>query len=63
MVFALYSSNWTEMNIKLKKTILLAMQLNNAHQKKLQYSKTKVVNLEMFFQVRKLLLIEKVLNI
>jgi len=51
ILFALYSSNWTEMDMKCKKLILLTMQLNNAHQKKTQYTRTKIVNLEMFYKV------------
>ncbi|XP_022169061.1 odorant receptor 46a-like [Myzus persicae] len=50
IVFALYSSNWTEMDLKCKKLILLAMQLNNANHKKLKFTRTKIVNLEMFFK-------------
>eukprot|EP00102_Acyrthosiphon_pisum_P026807 XP_016664017.1 PREDICTED: uncharacterized protein LOC107885094 [Acyrthosiphon pisum] len=48
--FALYSSNWTEMDMKCKQLILLTMQLNNANQKKLRFSRTKIVNMEMFFK-------------
>jgi len=51
IVFALYSSNWTKMNIKCKKLILLTMKLNNANHKKLKFTETKIVNLEMFFKV------------
>ncbi|XP_022169059.1 odorant receptor 46a-like [Myzus persicae] len=50
IVFALYSSNWTEMDMKCKKLILLTMQLNNANHKKLKFTGTKIVNLEMFFK-------------
>ncbi|XP_022169093.1 odorant receptor 46a-like, partial [Myzus persicae] len=50
IVFALYSSNWTEMDMKCKKLILLAMKLNNANYKKLKFTRTKIVNLEMFFK-------------
>jgi len=47
----LYSSNWTEMDMKCKKLILLTMKMNNANQKKLKFIQTKIVNLEMFFKV------------
>ncbi|XP_022170316.1 uncharacterized protein LOC111033728 [Myzus persicae] len=50
IIFALYSSNWTEMDMKSKKLILIAMQLNNANQKKLRFTRTRIVNLEMFFK-------------
>ncbi|CAI6373156.1 unnamed protein product [Macrosiphum euphorbiae] len=50
VIFALYSSNWTEMDMKCKKLILLTMRLNNANQKKLKFTRTKIVNLEMFFK-------------
>ncbi|XP_015376771.1 PREDICTED: uncharacterized protein LOC107171052, partial [Diuraphis noxia] len=50
IIFALYSSNWTEMDIKCKKLILLAMEINSASRVKLQITNTKIVNLEMFTQ-------------
>jgi len=40
------------MGMKCKKLILLTMQLNNANQKKLRYSRSKIVNMEMYFKVR-----------
>jgi len=51
IVFPIYSSNWTEMDMKCKKLILLTMKMNNANQKKLKFTRTKIVNLEMFFKV------------
>jgi len=51
IIFALYSSNWTEMDMKCKKLILLTMKMNNANYKKLKFTITKIVNLEMFFKV------------
>ncbi|XP_060878102.1 odorant receptor 46a-like isoform X2 [Metopolophium dirhodum] len=50
IIFALYSSNWTEMDMKCKKLILLTMKMNNANQKKLKFTRTRIVNLEMFFK-------------
>ncbi|CAH1724407.1 unnamed protein product [Aphis gossypii] len=50
VIFALYSSNWTKMDMKCKKLILLTMRMNNANYKKLKFTRTKVVNLEMFFK-------------
>jgi len=40
------------MDMKCKKLILQTMQLNNANQKKLRFTRTRIVNLEMFFKVR-----------
>ncbi|KAL5239807.1 hypothetical protein ACI65C_007217 [Semiaphis heraclei] len=51
IIFALYSSNWTEMDMKCKKLILLTMRMNNANKKSLKFTITKIVNLEMFFKV------------
>lgn len=39
------------MDMKCKKLILLTMRMNNANYKKLKFTRTKVVNLEMFFKV------------
>ncbi|KAF0766000.1 odorant receptor 46a-like, partial [Aphis craccivora] len=50
IIFALYSSNWTEMDIKCKKLILLAMEMNNANHLKMKFTSTKIVNKEMFTQ-------------
>lgn len=49
--FGLYSSNWTEMDLKFKKTLLLTMQMNAAHRRVIKISPLYVVNLEMFSQV------------
>lgn len=51
IIFALYSSNWTAMNLKTKKLILYHMQMNNANNRKLKYTVTKIVNLELFSSV------------
>ncbi|CAI6361937.1 unnamed protein product [Macrosiphum euphorbiae] len=45
----LYSSNWTEMDIKFQKLILLAMRMANAHQNKLQFTRTRIINMEIFY--------------
>ncbi|XP_026807240.1 odorant receptor 33b-like [Rhopalosiphum maidis] len=50
IIFALYSSNWTEMNINCKKMILFIIKMNNANYKKLKFTSTKIINLEMFFK-------------
>ncbi|CAI6350149.1 unnamed protein product [Macrosiphum euphorbiae] len=51
ITFGLYSSNWTEMDIKFQKLILLTMRMANAHQNKLQFTRTKIINMEIFYQV------------
>ncbi|XP_025195447.1 odorant receptor 33a-like, partial [Melanaphis sacchari] len=50
IIFTLYSSNWTEMDIKFKKSILLAMEMNNANCLKLKFTNIKIVNEAMFTQ-------------
>lgn len=52
MNFAIYSCNWTEMNLQCKKFILLKMNMDNASQMQLKITVEKVVNLEMFLSVR-----------
>jgi len=39
------------MDIKCKKNILLTMKINNIHQQKIQYTRARIVNLEMFYKV------------
>jgi len=39
------------MDIKCKKLILLAMEMNNANHLKMKFTSTKIVNKEMFTQV------------
>jgi len=51
IIFALYRSNLTEMDMKCKQMILLTMKVNNAYHKKLRFIRTKIVNLEIFFRV------------
>ncbi|XP_060863396.1 uncharacterized protein LOC132939967 [Metopolophium dirhodum] len=46
--FGLYSSNWTEMDLKFKKTLLMAMTMNSAHRRVMKVSPNSIVNLEMF---------------
>ncbi|XP_060876259.1 odorant receptor 46a-like [Metopolophium dirhodum] len=48
IIFALYSSNWTNMDLKSKKMILFNLTINNANQLKMKFTNTKIVNLEMF---------------
>jgi len=39
------------MDKKCKNLILLTMKVNNVHYQKLRFTRTKIVNLEMFFKV------------
>ncbi|CAI6344477.1 unnamed protein product [Macrosiphum euphorbiae] len=52
--FGLYSSNWTEMDLKFKKTLFLAMSMNSAHMKVMKLSPKYIINLEMFAAVMKM---------
>ena len=49
--FGLYSSNWTAMDLKFKKTLLLAMNTNSAHRRVLKITPKSILNLEMFSNV------------
>lgn len=49
--FGLYSSNWTEMSIEFKKTLLLAMSMNSNHKQVIKGSPKSILNLEMFARV------------
>ena len=39
------------MDMKCKQLTLSTMQMNNANHKKLKFTRTKIVNLEMFYKV------------
>lgn len=54
MNFGLYGSNWTEMDLKFKKTLLMAMIMNSSHKRVMKVSPNSIVNLEMFTGVIKL---------
>ncbi|XP_025409427.1 uncharacterized protein LOC112682880 [Sipha flava] len=47
----LYGSNWTVMDLKFKKTLLLAMNMNSSHNRMMKVSPTSIINLEMFSRV------------
>ncbi|XP_050440824.1 odorant receptor 94b-like [Adelges cooleyi] len=49
--FALYSSNWTDSRVEVKRLILLTMTMNNAHQLKMKVTPMKIVNMEVFASV------------
>ncbi|CAI6361908.1 unnamed protein product [Macrosiphum euphorbiae] len=52
--FGLYSSNWTEMDLKFKKILFLAMSMNSTHMKVMKLSPKSIINLEMFTRVMKM---------
>ncbi|XP_060875404.1 uncharacterized protein LOC132948778 [Metopolophium dirhodum] len=49
--FALYSCDWTKMDIKFKKLLLLTMRMNDANNFVIRATPRKVVNLQMFANV------------
>lgn len=49
--FGIYSCDWTKMDIKFKKLLLLTMKLNNADKLKIKATPNKVVNLQLFSSV------------
>lgn len=40
------------MDMKSKQLVLVAMKMNNSYQIKMQFTQTKIINLEMFTNVR-----------
>jgi len=57
MNFALYSSNWTGMSIKFKKLLLFTMRMNDAENLKMKITKNRMVNMEMFVDVRTIIIL------
>eukprot|EP00102_Acyrthosiphon_pisum_P025302 XP_016662512.1 PREDICTED: odorant receptor 22b-like [Acyrthosiphon pisum] len=51
MNFGLYSSNWTAMDLKFKKTLLFAMNTNSSHRRVMKVTPMSIINLEMFANV------------
>jgi len=51
MNFALYSSDWTQMEMKFKKLLLLAMEMNDAHKLDMKLTAELIINLELFTKV------------
>lgn len=51
MNFALYSSDWTDKNLRFKKLLLFAMRMNTAENVKFRITRDKVVNIELFKDV------------
>ncbi|KAF0706717.1 odorant receptor 46a-like, partial [Aphis craccivora] len=46
--FGIYTCNWTKMDLKFKKLLLLTMQMNNANRMVIKASPKKVINLQLF---------------
>nr|UMT69233.1 odorant receptor 42 [Myzus persicae] len=51
MNFALYSCDWTHMEIKFKKLLLLAMEMHDAYKVDMKLTAEMIVNLELFTSV------------
>ncbi|CAI6362424.1 unnamed protein product [Macrosiphum euphorbiae] len=49
--FGLYSCDWTKMDLRFKKLLLLAMKFNNANKLKIKSTPNKIVNLQLFSSV------------
>ncbi|XP_026814447.1 uncharacterized protein LOC113554692 [Rhopalosiphum maidis] len=49
--FGMYSCNWTSMNLRSKKMLLLSMQLNSANELMIKITPRKIVNLQFFSSV------------
>ncbi|XP_026814358.1 uncharacterized protein LOC113554633 [Rhopalosiphum maidis] len=49
--FGMYSSNWTSMNLRSKKMLLLSMQLNNANELMIKITPKKIVDPQFFSSV------------
>jgi hypothetical protein len=50
--FGMYScKNWTSMNLRWKKILLLSMQLKNANEFMIKLTPRKIVNLQLFNSV------------
>ncbi|XP_050442529.1 uncharacterized protein LOC126846780 isoform X2 [Adelges cooleyi] len=49
--FGLYSCNWTAMDMRFRKLLLLAMAMNNANQLNIRATPTKIIDLKLFLNV------------
>ncbi|XP_025200214.1 odorant receptor 2a-like [Melanaphis sacchari] len=48
---SIYSCDWTKMDVKFKKLLLLTMQMNNANNLMIKASPKKIVNLQLFANI------------
>lgn len=53
--FAIYSCDWTKMNLKFKKLLLFSMQTNHVNKILLKASPRKTVDLQLFLNVLRIL--------
>ncbi|XP_050546720.1 uncharacterized protein LOC126908571 [Daktulosphaira vitifoliae] len=51
IIFALYSCNWIDQNMKFKEMLLMAFRMNNGCNVVMRLTPTKFVNIEMFAKV------------
>ncbi|CAH1736831.1 unnamed protein product [Aphis gossypii] len=49
--FNIYCCNWTKMNLKFKKLLLLTMQMNDANRMGIKASPKKIINLQLFASI------------
>lgn len=47
----MYSCNWTMMNLKFKKLLLLSMMMDDANQSMFKITPKKVINVQLFTKV------------
>jgi hypothetical protein len=59
----MYSCDWTSMDLKLKKLLLLSMRMNDADKLMIKATPTKIINLEFFVKVDNNLLLSDILQI
>lgn len=48
VTFGIYSSNWTIMDLNFRKTVLLAMRMNDVNQLSIRISPIKIINMQMY---------------
>lgn len=51
VIFGLYNCDWTSMDIKIKKRLLLIMQMNGTNNININVTPTKVIGLSMLTSV------------
>ncbi|CAH1736833.1 unnamed protein product [Aphis gossypii] len=49
--YSIYSCNWTKMDLKFKKLLLLTMQMNDANRMVIKASPRKIINLQLFASI------------
>ncbi|XP_060842262.1 odorant receptor 2a-like [Rhopalosiphum padi] len=51
VTYGMYSCDWTSMDLKFKKLLLLSMRMNDADKLMIKATPTKIINLEFFVKV------------